>query len=265
MIVSGDYNSEIRMYNKVLAPWADELTIQLLISNKSSEMILYEDGLSSYTFDIYDVRFNSDVPKWCKRLDIDINSLKPSKLILSGNIKPAYDKYKIESLNPIRDNTNLIRILNDIFNYKPNDLYIKNKYIYLTQPYARDYDLDNNEFDTLEKAEHQILDELSKCIGNFIIRPHPRDHERFSSNDKYLTDLEYNMWELLCLNSITADHVLIGAISTAQFTPKWWFDQEPWVIFTIKTLSGLRYNDLSLCAFAAIFSSYILNSPINRP
>ncbi len=239
MIVDGNYSSEIRRYNKILAPWADELTFQLRISNKNSEIILLEDGIGSYVTDMFCIRFNPDIPKWCNRLDIDINTLKPSTLILSGNTIPVDCKYKTELLRPIRGNFELIDRLNSIFEYKHYEKYNKFRFIYLTQPYTSDYKSLSSDLEHLDHTEKQILEALKKNINNCIIRPHPRDIDRVKNTfNEFPLDSDYNVWELLCLNDITENHVLIGSLTTAQFTPKWWYDMEPYIIFTYDLLIG---------------------------
>lgn len=233
MIVDGDYSSETRQYTKVLSPWPDELTFQLLISNKNSELILYEDGIGSYSIDMFGIKINTDIKKGCQRLNIDINDFRPSRIILTSNTDPAARNYSIEHLKPIIKNNDLFQLLYDIFDYKDNYAYNKKHIIYLTQPFATDFNLNNNSAENIENKESEILYILSNYNDNLIIRPHPRDKERMKSLlNAYEVDMNQNVWELICANELTDNHILIGACSTAQFTPKWWFDIEPWVIIT---------------------------------
>ena len=67
-----------------------------------------------------------------------------------------------------------------------------------------------------------------------IVRPHPREKQR----EYYglTSDRESTLWELVCANSITDDHVLINFFSTAPLSPKIMYDKEPVVIFAYKLL-----------------------------
>ena len=237
MVVDGDFSSEIRSYNKVLATWADDLTIQLLINNKTAEMVLYDDGIGSYSRDMFDLHINPDAEKWCSRLDISINKLRPSKLLLSNSTVPVNCKYEIESLMPIYGNYAFVNFLNNIFNYKSYDTYRGKRIIYLTQPYAAQNPLDPADTNKLEDTEKGMLSTIGEYTDDLIIRPHPRDKERIKPLlGKYNIDFTSNVWELICANELTDEHILIGACSTAQFTPKWWYDIEPWIIITYDLL-----------------------------
>jgi hypothetical protein len=47
-----------------------------------------------------------------------------------------------------------------------------------------------------------------------------------------------DLWELICARQITDNHVLISGYSTAQFSPKFLYNKEPWLIFTFKLYTG---------------------------
>ena len=239
MIIDGVYSADIESYDKILAPWANDLTLQLLILNSSAEMILYEDGIGSYAVDMFDIQINPHIKKWCDRLNIDIKNRKPSKLFLSNGNIPINCNYNIELLKPFSHNNDFKSLLNNIFDYKPSELYKQKHVIYLTQPYSAAYNSFKEEQAALDNTEKKIITELANITDNLLIRPHPRDRKRISTySSDFLLDSENNVWELVCANELTENHILIGAISTSQFTPKWWYDIEPWVIFTYDLMIG---------------------------
>lgn len=111
-------------------------------------------------------------------------------------------------------------VFKSVFMYELNPAYLKRKLIYLSQP-MHPFCI------TTEDAILEILDNFS---NHLIIRPHPQDYNKFGNNSN--VDTCQDLWELVCINCISEDHVLIGKYSTAQITPKLIFNKEPYIVFT---------------------------------
>lgn len=140
----------------------------------------------------------------------------------------------VVQLPRVKPGSEVIAALKKVFSYQQNCLYTDKKYIYFTQPLA-----ETAIGDSAETVENAILTAVQDHV---LVRVHPRqDKDAYAD---YTIDTVNNQWELECAEQITDAHVLIGAFSTAQFTPKMLYDKEPTVIFTYKLYgNGLAYAD----------------------
>lgn len=213
---------KIHQYAEVYFSYYTPFSDSVRLVNSNSDFIEYEDGIGTY-------RVN------------DLEDLARTKLFgfinryflsgsLSYNVKAIYLNHP-ECYNN-SDNLETVKIpfskdysaFKQIFGYKPDNIYDNNRFVYLTQP-LEETELGESAADT----ERKILSELGESV---VVRVHPRQNpENYSG---YSVDGANNQWELECADSINDSHILIGAFSTAQFTPKMLFDKEPGVIFTYK-------------------------------
>ena len=113
-----------------------------------------------------------------------------------------------------------VAVFQNIFMYNKNSLYSRNKLVYLSQPLS----------ELLIKKDESILSVLNDYSDCLVVRPHPQDYDKLYGNLNI--DTYYNLWELVCVDSITESHILIGKYSTAQITPKLIFNKEPHIVFT---------------------------------
>lgn len=116
----------------------------------------------------------------------------------------------------------------DIYSYKENNLYNRKRMVYFTQP------LEQLPGDYMPESEFEINNTITKLgmKNDLLMRVHPRqyDIELFGSDSDEIN----NLWELESSNSITNEHILVSAFSTAAFTPKYINNIEPYIIFTYK-------------------------------
>ena len=135
--------------------------------------------------------------------------------------------------NASEDFWNLIK---RVFAYDDsNELYLKYSIIYLMQP--NDYGL--LEIDRINLQIEQILgSKEGKCIA----RPHPRQENIL--NSVIYMDYSRDIWELLCVDKISDNHILISMCSTAQLIPKMLFNKEPYLIFTYKLFKNVLPNEV---------------------
>lgn len=97
-------------------------------------------------------------------------------------------------------------------------------------------------FDTVREEEFTKVgsgkfDQIIKnLVGDkkVIVKPHPRDKTRYFNYDYFKTD--GFPFEILCLFNNFDDYVFLNNNSSAVFSPKIVFDQEPKIIFAYKAV-----------------------------
>lgn len=208
-------------YKKVFVAYSGGY-IQSCIINASrrSKLCFFEDGTGSYVRqDILSV--DDEVIK-----RNDCTEKKQPELILLGNIKPLFEWDNIKYFNPLkgRDGVSHFEQLTYYMDCEKDKVLEKNRLIYFSQPWKKDNVIVSKDFNELEMTVRNIINE-----HDGMLRLHPRDTEE---KTKGRIDQGKGQWELRCGWELTDDHILVGAFSTAQFTPKWLYDKEPFVIFT---------------------------------
>ena len=206
-----------RIYVSNVTSFSD--SIKLL--SPYAEAIQYEDGIGSYHIESFEKYFRTGIFKLANRFLLNGRLSYNSKVIYLNHPKcyqgSAYDEVRAM---PKFEN---VDILAKVFDYK-NSPYKDSKYIYITQPLY--------ETSAGKQSVDIEKDILEAVKDNVIIRIHPRQSEEEYSG--YQIDKTRNLWELECAKQIDDSHILIGAFSTAQFTPKMLYGKEPTVIFTYK-------------------------------
>lgn len=190
------------------------------LANPHADIYEYEDGMASYYYDdmqsVVRTGLFQVINKWLLGGRLTFRSkriyLNHPQLYKGGETTPAYPIPRPKNNDALKT----------VFSYQPNPLYETYQTVYLTQP-LQETPIGAHAL-TVEK---DILAILGKDIA---LRIHPRQSvEDFAG---YTCDTYNNLWELECAEQITDNHILIGACSTAQFTPKMLCDKEPIVIFT---------------------------------
>lgn len=213
------------IYLSYFTPFSD--SVKLL--NRNAEVIQYEDGIGSYRTKDLEAFSRTKLFDYINTFFLN-NRLSYNTNILYLNRPEKYKYANHKQLRKIpQGDTDALR---DIFDYQSNDLYDCRHYIYLTQPLS-----ETTAGEVSQEIEASIL---SLIKDDSLIRVHPRQDKKQYS--EYYTDTVDNLWELECAYHITEKHVLIGAFSTAQFSPKMLFDKEPEVIFTYKLYGNTFEN-----------------------
>lgn len=196
--------------------------------NKDINIHFIDDGLGSYNEYFY---IPTKLDYWARRLIIGHRTyINDSDVFLHfteiyKKLNPNNDRI-IHEIDDINDDTS--GLLNRIFSYVP-DLDDKYNTIVFDTVRSEDYSQDGNaEF-------NKIVLNLSKN-KKAIVKPHPRDNYRYLDLDYF--DVDGFPFELLCLKNDFSNFTFINNYSTAVFTPKLLFGQEPKVIFTYKALDN---------------------------
>ena len=217
-------------YQYVYASYFTNLADSVRLMNPNAEFIQYEDGIGSYYINDIEDFARGRLFKFINNFFMD-GRLSYNFRTIYLNHPECYDNscnIEVRKIPPLENNL----IFDKIFDYKSNDIYQDNRFVFLTQP------LEETAFGkNAVTTEQTILSAIGDCA---VIRIHPR--QKRNHYNGYTVDDINNQWELECAKQITDSHILIGAFSTAQFTPKMLFDKEPTVIFTYK-LYGDTMND----------------------
>lgn len=190
--------------------------------------VLIEDGIGSYYIDDLEKTARSRPLALINRYFLGRRlSYLPETIYLNS---PAYrpgDRYKVQRLEPLCRENPALPFLKEFFAYRPETRYAAHKIIYLTQPLKEITPKAN-------AIEEKVLSLLPP--DDFLVRVHPRQDKQ--QYDQFVQDESNNIWELISADQITDDHLLIGAFSTAQFSPKMIFDKEPQLLFLYQIYGG---------------------------
>ena len=218
---------EIRniQYDYITVTSGTELECALTRVDKNAKTIAYDDGLGSYVGDMIHDKKMHFLWRMCGRSN---KRIKPEVLYINNKdfcqSLIATDYKQLKKMDEIDQKYN--RMIFDIFNLSISNLYDTHKICYLTQPLEGLFD--NTEFKN--NIENILLEFQDDCF----VRLHPRDFFGGKIKEKLSIDDSTGLWELICLNSITEEHILISGVSTAQLIPKLFYNIEPWLIFTYK-------------------------------
>lgn len=211
------------------------LNFNILFNNyfckKGAKSIFIDDGLESYlkenTSDNYSLLY---------RLASKISgnggtNLSPEELyVYMPEIVEAKSKYKkIGELPALTKYPEYIRKdFNYIFGYKK----LVNEYRFMLFDQVGTGDFRNPVFLQIQR---NILDMLIETVGEkqLLVKMHPRAEMNVYGN-KYRTFSTSIPWEIFVMNEYISNKILLSITSTACFTPKIVFGEEPTVIFMYK-------------------------------
>ncbi len=186
------------------------------------QVVALDDGIGSYTGNIHRDYYSKPV-KLFYQFVLGEDMARPAQALYVAN--PALCRstmtQDVRALPPVDAAT--LEKLKTVFSYRPTDDYARHPVVYLTQPLSerRDYRAGSQE---------KALGALAEAFGDaLLVRVHPR--EARSDYAAYACDEANNLWELECLEAVTDEHILVGAFSTAQFSPKLVAGREPYLVF----------------------------------
>ena len=218
------------------------------IFNKKTSTYLIEEGLSSYTSRTLDVSRRSVFYRLVNKTFLRHFFLADIKGQLLYKPELYCGEKGNETYIPISVPKHSAKF-NRIFEYKSNDLYSSNKFVYLGAPYwglrklIANADLAEKVDKNLERKCKSLVDRSMKALkgARFIYRVHPIEEIDNKFYDNFCTlDECKNMWEIECQNSLTDDHILMSFFSTASFTPKLLYGKEPYLIF-LDNMTGYEF------------------------
>lgn len=213
-------------YDQVFMSVPTRLNDAIIRSNYCDEVIGYDDGTGSYISNLYDYSLGRKYD--IIRRAINRSSYRIVKAYINNpEIIIQYEGITYEKLLARKLTYEENSLVQKVFGYRHN--VYSTIYIYLDQPIK---EITNNP--DYVQTERKIVEILTKELGsNLSVRIHPREKYKSLYDGLAIND-NTQMWEILCCEENMNEKVLISSFSTAQFTPKLFFNKEPWVVFTIK-------------------------------
>ena len=220
-----------KKYSKVFLAGMDDGRCFMLTRFKQIspdvEPVYFEDGANDYLYDSH-VKHQGKKTLLAKlvglKYEIGYNIKKAYVLSPECVASSDYEYFSIPKIDAEKDNE-LKEILNRVFGYKHYG--INEKAIYLF-----------NRIPSVAERMEKIIKYISDKYGNnsIILKDHPRLPAEGYDGIKRIPKENEILWECMCLNNDFSDKVLISHCSTALFTPKFIFDQEPVMIFLFNML-----------------------------
>lgn len=212
---------ERKAYRYICASSQTTFTIGMHLVYPNARIYLYDDGIGSYYGSmVHD--YNSGIFEIMNRLFFD------GKLIMEADAMylAVPELSSSTSCSVLRKLPGLpaekMPLLEQMFDYRANDLYGQRRLLYLTQPFGETSGVDLS-------AEPKVIATMERYLPQTVARVHPRQKDaKFGA---LLKDEYQNLWEMECLKQITDDHILVSYCSTSQFMPKLMNDTEPHVVF----------------------------------
>lgn len=204
--------------------------MSMILANPDSDLYYYDDGIGSYRIKVGPDYITSKKKMLFKLYKVDTGRFTPKYLYLN-NTSMFIDGWDVPlvQMPPLSDiSEEFDQIMSRVFGPIP-DIYGENKTILLTDPIEiRDEALKAEQ----ERKKAEVISLLAKM--NAVHRPHPR--ETVTEGPSSVIDRSGCLWEQVCMKKIDSEYTLIGTASTAMFSPKFFFDKEPRLIFLFKAL-----------------------------
>lgn len=218
-------------YNKIFIAFATKTFDFIIAASNCKQIIGFEDGIGSYLGDPFrdNYRHRYLVLRQMLGHDYQVPIVYLNNPALYSGVKARMAENITRGIA-----SGDAELLYKIFQYKRSNLYLKNRMVYLNQPITH--------INRYYEDEGKILSILKESAGtNFILRLHPGEKKVQLYKD-YNIDTDGNMWEILCKEDISDEHILVGYFSTAQFMPKFISDSEPYLIFTFELYQKPKSN-----------------------
>ena len=234
-----------KAYRYICASSQTTFTIGMHLVYPQAHIYLYDDGIGSYYGSmVHD--YNSGIFEIMNRLFFDGKLIMEADAMylavpeLSSSTSCAVFR-KLPGLPEEK-----MALVEQMFDYRANDLYRQRRLVYLTQPFGETSGIDM-------RAEPEIVRVVEKYSPQAVARVHPRQKD--AEFGGLLKDTYQNLWEMECLKQITNDHVLVSYCSTSQFMPKLMNDTEPHVVFLYRIFGKEPGQSLAalLQQFAALY------------
>ncbi len=218
-------------YSKVFLAGLDDPRCFMLTRmkqiNPDIEVMYYEDGANDYLYASHTKHRGKKA---------FLARLVGLKYEIGYNIKKSYiscpecvsssdfEYLPIPAINAEKD-VEIKALLNRVFDYKYYSIDEKVVYLFNRIPSVAD---------GMEKVMSYIFEKYGS--ESIILKDHPRLPAEGYEGIKRIPKENETLWECMCLNNDFSDKILISHCSTALFTPKFFFGQEPIMIFLFKML-----------------------------
>ncbi|MGN0414032.1 MAG: hypothetical protein ACI4FX_00900 [Agathobacter sp.] len=226
-------NYEFCHYDGVFVGVSTIFSTIMMLCSPDAKIYYFEDGMGNYNGSIR-IENHKERKIIYKLLHRKYPIFNPSIMYVNNPslcVKNGINKIKQMPMATTWDNK-FKELLIRIFEYRQDNFYKNTRIVYLTQP--------NDDHNSLvDEVDQEIYQNLFEINPDCIIRKHPRDNSCVPEKFKQV-DPGIDMWELICQDCISGNHVLIGQYSTAQIACKMMYDKEPIIIFTYLLYKNAR-------------------------
>lgn len=203
---------------------------ELLRRNSDLQVVVYEDGLGMYAKDSH-VLNTTKVRGIAEKL-LGWDLYKPSRMSFMVNMPDLFEKpeelrqCEVKQMPRLPWNADDRLLFMGIFGTNDSDI-IREKVIIFDSLRGFDSERDRKMY-MLDACFNYVA--RSFGISNVIMKPHPRSRKSTSANVSLYENTSVPIEILYAGMDNLDDRVLITYASSAVYTPKMFFDREPWVI-----------------------------------
>lgn len=210
------------------------------------ELIMFEDGLSSYRKKFGDI-FNNYIQNKNIKGILNYSLLRShfSRINKFYVFNPTYLEWKpsfsvVKIPNISKKDERLISELNKIFIYEDSKEEYDFKYIFFEESYFAD---------GYKVNDLELINEIANNVGkdNILVKIHPRNHiNRFKELGYHTNKITSVPWEIIALNMKLEDKVLITIASGSVMHPTIIMNEEirAIMLFSLKELDTQLMEDL---------------------
>ena len=184
-----------------------------LENGQGARCVHYDGGLMNYPV-LYHYSNKSKINEFLRRIrhKRSMYYYHKSAMFFPELVKQLYGENEETRSIPLlsRDDTELVGLLNRIFNYAPQKDVFKERYIYFPSPYAKD---------GIHVDDMDVLNRVADVVGrdNILVKAHPRDddYQRYQRAGFHLNDNNQVPWEVIQLNHDYTGKVFLTLTSTS--------------------------------------------------
>lgn len=203
---------------------------ELLRRNKDLQIVVYDDGLGMYAKDSH-VLNTTKIRGIAEKL-FGWDLYQPERMSFMVNMPDLFEKpdylqqSKVIQMPRLPWNTKNRKLFMNVFGATDND--IINERVIIFDSLRGFNPLRDKTMRTLDSCFDQAAEVFGK--NNVIMKPHPKSCERTSADVVLYENAGIPMEVLYAGMTQLDEKVLIAYASSAVYTPKMFFDAEPWII-----------------------------------
>ena len=214
----------------------------------------FEDGYISSTLNygsekgIFRIAFEKIIRGLFKNYNIEY-SIKGYYFMEPELVKYKFNYPVLKAPKLNRDNKEIIKVLNYIFDYNAAENTYNEKYIFLESGSTFFYNSDSD-------IDVQYVKDLLKLVGkeNILVKLHPRSKiNRFSKLGVHVVEKSSVPWELIQLNNHFDDKILIAIDSSPILTSHVYFNDKCKSILLYKAINNYKLAGENLEQYIAEF------------
>ncbi len=203
---------------------------ELYRRNPKLRLVLYEDGLGTYQRDSHVL--NTSSSRSLAEKFLGWNLYRPERTTVLVNLPELFEKpdsmrdCPVEKMPAFNSDPARVEMLKYVFGVREEDRITRRAVI---------FDPMRSRKEALAERE-RIMDECydlcAEALGreNLIVKPHPRSRDKTTAQVDLYEGTSIPMEVLYADMDNLDDRVLITYASSAVYTPKMFYDREPWVL-----------------------------------